>query len=296
MANGDQANPYRRTVNHVTVSSEGLSRVGARPSPLAYIRDIWKFRHFILFDSRSRIAGQASTDILGRFWLVLNPILNGMTYFFVFGILLGTSRGIENFIGYLIIGVFMFRYTSASIMTGARSIIGNQNVIQAFNFPRATLPIAANVRESLSHVVTLITMFILILVIPPVEAITWKWLLFLPLVLIQFLFNLGLSLLLARLVTLWQDLVHVIGFFTRIWMYLSAVFYSVERFADNPEILLAMNINPMFAVLDIARNLLLYDTWPSASSWIVLLIWTLAALIIGFFVFWKAEETYGQEQ
>lgn len=296
MTQGNGASQSNRKIERVSVSKTSLTRVGARPTPLSYIQEIWKYRHFILFDSKSRIAGQASTDILGRFWLVLNPILNGMTYFFVFGILLGTSRGIENFIAYLIIGVFMFRYTSSSVMAGARSIVGNHNVIQAFTFPRATLPIAVNARESLSHIITLMTMFVLILAIPPVEPITWKWLLFIPLVLIQFLFNLGISFLLARLVTLWQDLVHVISFFTRIWLYLSAVFYSVERFEDNPEILFAMNMNPMFAVLDIARDLLLYDTWPDISTWVTLLIWTFAALFLGFFVFWRAEETYGQER
>lgn len=282
-------------VRHVVLDRQGLIRVGARPSLPRYLRQLWDYRSFILFDSQSRIAGGNSENSLGRIWMVLNPVLNGATYFFVFGLLLGTGRGIENFIAYLIIGVFMFRFTSSAILSGARSITNNRAVVRAFQFPRATLPLAVNVRELLVQVPGFITMFVLILLIPPMESITWKWLLFIPLVALQFLFNVGLSLLLARLVTWHNDIVNLISFATRIWLYLSAVFFSIDRFQDHPEVMMIMELNPMFCVLDIARDALLYDTLPDLQHWLVLGAWTFAMLVIGTLVFWQAEESYGVE-
>ncbi|MEE1620716.1 ABC transporter permease [Zafaria sp. J156] len=274
----------------------GMIRVGRRPSLAGYLKQLWDFRAFILFDSRARIATGNSDDALGKVWMVLNPILNGATYFLVFGILLGTGRGVPNFIAYLIIGVFMFRFTTQSIINGARSINNNQAIVQAFNFPRATLPIAINVRELMSHVPVFAVMFILILAIPPLEPISWLWLLFFPVLALQILFNIGLSLLLARIVTQVGDFVHLISFGTRIWLYLSAVFFSADRFADHPLMMAFMNANPMFCVLDIVRDVILYDTLPEAGRWLVLGGWTAALLLIGTIVFWKAEESYGQEK
>lgn len=280
----------------IELGQKGLIRVGARPSLWRYLRQIWDFRSFVLFDSQSRIAGGNSTNSLGQIWLVLNPILNGATYFFVFGLLLGTGRGIENFIAYLIIGVFMFRFTSSAITAGSKAITSNRSVVRAFSFPRATLALAVNVRELMVQIPAFITMFVLILVFPPLEPVSWKWLIFIPLVAVQFLFNLGLSLILARLVTRFNDVSNLITFGTRIWLYLSAVFFSIDRFADHPAMITVMHLNPMYCVLEIARDSLLYDTWPDPNRWLVLGAWTVVLLIAGTILFWQAEESYGQEK
>ncbi|MBE0975603.1 ABC transporter permease, partial [Escherichia coli] len=104
--NGDPRAPSGTAV--LTVDGAGLRRVGARPGLARYLASLWEYRSFILFDSRSRIAGANSVNALGRVWMVLNPILDGAAYFLVFGLLLGTGRGVPNFLGYLIIGVFLF--------------------------------------------------------------------------------------------------------------------------------------------------------------------------------------------
>ena len=278
------------------VDGTGLGRVGARPGLGRYVASLWDYRSFILFDSRSRIAGATSTNALGRIWMVLNPILDGGAYFLVFGLLLQTGRGIENFMAYLIVGVFLFRYTSQAITNGSRSISSNLSIVRAFQFPRATLPIAANLRELLLFVPTLAVMVVLILAIPPLEDITWRWLLLLPLLALQTLFNLGLSLLLARVVARWADVANLISFGTRIWLYLSAVFFSVERFEHIPPLVTAMHLNPMYCVLDIARQSLLYGTDADPLRWIVLIAWTVALLVLGTLVFWDAEESYGEER
>lgn len=280
----------------VTVDGAQLRRVGARPGLGQYIRSLWDYRSFILFDSRSRIAGANSVNALGRVWMVLNPILDGAAYFLVFGILLGTGRGIENFIGYLVIGVFLFRYTSGAITAGSRSISGNLSIVRAFRFPRATLVIATNMRELLLFVPTLITMVVLVLTIPPAEDITWRWLLLIPLLALQTLFNIGASLLLSRFVAHWADLSNLIAFGTRIWLYLSAVFFSIERFEHVPALVTAMHLNPMYCVLDIARQSLLYAEAADPMRWIVLGAWTAVLLVVGILVFWSAEETYGEDR
>ncbi|MEV6950134.1 ABC transporter permease, partial [Streptomyces sp. NPDC051172] len=249
-----------------------------------------------LFDSRSRIAGANSVNALGRVWMVLNPILDGAAYFLVFGLLLGTGRGVPNFLGYLIIGVFLFRYTSSAITAGSRSISTNLSIVRAFRFPRATLPIATNIRELMLFGPTLVVMLVLVLAIPPMEQITWRWLLLIPLLALQTLFNVGASLLLARYVARWSDLSNLIAFGTRIWLYISAVFFSADRFANIPPLMTAMHLNPLYCVLDIARQSLLYASDADPMRWIVLAAWAAALLVVGTVVFWRAEETYGEER
>lgn len=165
-------------------------------------------------------------------------------------------------------------------------------MIQGFTFPRAALPLGVNIREFLVNVPLVIAMLLLILVIPPTEPITWRWLLIFPVFVLQFIFTLGIGLIFARILSQVNDLTHILPFVMRAVMYMSAVFYSYERFIDKPVLLNIMQANPVFIIIDITRDCLLYGVTPSLHSWIVLTAWSLGALVVGTLYFWKGEESY----
>ncbi len=286
--------PEPSAVQPLAVNMRKLSRVGARSGFLDYLVQLWDYRHFVFYDARARVLNGTRRDRLGSAWLILNPILNGLTYYVIFGLLLHTNRGIENFLGYLVVGIFMFQLSAGAITSGARSVHNSKSVVQAFNFPRATLVIGANLRELLMGVPMILAMLLIIIVLPPAEGITWRWILILPAIALQFVFNLGVGLILARIVSRVHDVTHLIPFGMRAWMYGSAIFYSYDRFITHPQILALVKINPLFNVIDIVRNCLLYDTLPAWRSWAILSAWALGALAIGIVFFWRGEETYGR--
>lgn len=278
----------------VLVDTKQLARVGARPNFIDYMVSIWNYRHFIFHDSKARVQSGNRQDRLGSAWLLLNPLLNGIGYYLIFGLLLESNRGIENFVGYLVIGVFLFQISTRSIVNGAKAIRSNSNVIQAFNFPRATLIVSVNVRELIASVPVLLAMLLLVLLIDPVEEITWRWLLLIPAVLLQMLFNLGTGFILAPLVARFGDLVHVISFMMRFWLFASCVMFSIERYANWPLIKTIVEINPLYLVLSIVRDSLLYAETPQWQSWVGLAAWALGALCVGVLYFWRGEESYGR--
>lgn len=281
-------------VQPLSVDMRALTRVGARPGFLDYLVQLWDFRQFIFYDAHARVQSGTRRDRLGSAWLLLNPVFNGLTFYIIFGMLLNTSRGIENYVGYLVIGVFLFQFSAGSITSGARSISNNKSVVQAFNFPRAALPIGANIRELIAAVPLILAMLLIVLVLPPVEIISPLWLLIFPAILLQTVFNLGVGMILARLISKVNDFAHLLPFLMRAWMYGSAVFYSYERFIDHPEILRIMKLNPLFNVINIVRDCLLYNKVPAWESWAMLIIFALSALCIGMFFFWQGEESYGR--
>lgn len=278
----------------VPVNLVRLSKVGQRPDLLDYIVQLWDRRSFIFFDARARVQSGHDKTNLGIAWLVLTPLLTGLSFYLIFGLLLDTSKGIENFIGYLIIGVFTFQMSTRSIIGGAKSLTSNTSMIRAFQFPRAALPIALNVRELLSNIPVTLVMLILIIFATPSEVISWRWLLMVPAILLQFLLNLGIGMLLAPLILRVQDFGMLLSFVMRLWMYASAVFFSEDRFDNYPVIRTLMDFNPIFLVIKIIRDSVLYDTSPSWRTWAVLSVWALGSVAAGLFVFWRGEESYGR--
>ena len=277
------------------VHVDGLHPVGRRPPIDAYLHALWGRRHFIWADSHARVTSSTRGMVLGKAWLVLKPLLDGCVYLVIFGMLLKTDRGIDNFIGYLLVGVLMFGYSSRCLSSGAASITGGRNLVKSFQFPRAALPIAAVLRETLNSIPGFATLIVLVLAIPPHAQVTWRWALFPAIIALQLIFNLGIAMIAARLVAHVPDLSHLISLLTRFWLYGSAVFFSLDQFVDHPAVLSLMQANPLYAVLDMTRDVLLYARTPEISSWLILSIWAVGALMFGLIYFWNAEESYGKE-
>lgn len=277
------------------VTLGNLSRVGARPPLGKYIELLWERRHFLWADARAKVASGTRQSLLGKAWLILDPLINGAVYFLVFGLLMKNARGIENFIGYLLIGVFLFQFTTASINGGARSVQTGKNLIRAFTFPRAALPISVVLRNLLNLGPTLVTLAALIYFIGPVEEYTWRLALVPAALALQIMFTLGLSLLVARWAAALPDIANLIRMAMRIWLYASAVFFSFDRLlVGQPELQGVLEANPMFIVLDIVRDCVLYATTPDPMRWVWLGGWAVGTLVIGFITFWRAEESYGR--
>ncbi|GAA0037299.1 ABC transporter permease [Brevibacterium metallidurans] len=278
-----------------SVSSEGLVAVGKRMGLRSYLRSLWERRYFIIAESRAKVSGSTRNNLLGYAWLFINPLLSVLAFWFIFGFILNSSRGIDNFIGYLVIGVFFFAYTGKSMTGGTVSIRGGASMIRGFQFPRAALPISTVVRNFLDFIPSLAVMVVVLAVLPPAEVITWRVVLIIPVVVLQTIFNVGLACLLARVGHKFPDMSNLMSIISRFWLYGSGVFFSVEeQLADHPVLLTIMQANPMHSFLTLARDSLLYGTASPSWMWISAVVWSFGLLVVGFLFFWRGEESYGR--
>ncbi|MDQ3430665.1 MAG: ABC transporter permease [Actinomycetota bacterium] len=288
--------PTRQRVDAVKLAEAyGLKPVGRRPSLPVYLRETWRRRHFAWSLAWYRAFSRSGKDRLGALWFILNPLLLAVVYYVMFGVVLQTRQGIPNFIGYLTIGVFLFHFTSRSLSTGSKSMVGSQGLIRSLRFPRIILPLSKVLEQLISLIPALGVMLVVVIVAPPDESITLAWLLIIPAVLIQTVFNLGLALIVARIGAQSHDALNLVPFFGRYLFYTSAVFYEYDKFIDNPTALALLRANPVYAFLTITREAVLNGRAAPLGTWVQVSVWALALLVIGVFVFWRYEESYGRD-
>jgi teichoic acid transport system permease protein len=275
----------------------GLPAAGRRPSIPVYVRQLWGYRHFIVAYANARVIASFNAARLGRLWQVLNPLTNAAVYYLIFGVVLNTRQGIPNFIAYLCTGLFVFNFTQTVVISGTQAISGNIGLIRALHFPRASLPIAFTLMNFQNLLASIVVLFGIVLI--DGEPLTAEWLLIVPALLLQTLFNSGLALAMARIGAKVVDMKQIVPFVLRTWMYASGVMYSVENFSKHlPHVVAeAMKINPLLVYIELARDALL-DTAPIASSstklWILGVCWALVVGIGGFIYFWQGEQEYGR--
>lgn len=283
-------------LRRVGFDTSGLGPVGVMPPLRDYVRQLWDRRIFIWMDARQRVATQNSRNMLGNVWLVLRPLLDAVFYYVLFSIVLQVDRGMENYPAFIIIGILLFAATSRAMSQGPSTIKSGRPMIRAFSFPRAAIPLAAELRSTLQAIPAVGTMLVMIIVIPPHVSPMWTWLL-LPLVLVpQMFMNLGLRLILARIGFHLPDTAQVMSFLSRVIFFTSGVIIPVTRFEERvPALMPVIEFNPLYQMLHIARELLKEGQLGPVLSWAVFLGWTVLFVVLGFWLYWRGEARYGAD-
>ena len=272
----------------------GLARSGARPGLVDYFRSLWQRRHFIVTYARSRNEALYAGSGLGQLWQVLTPLLNAGVYYVIFGLLLNASRGVDNYPAFLIAGVFIFTYTQRSVTGGSRAITSNLGLIRALHFPRASLPLAAIVMELQQLLVA--TGVLLVLVLLTGEPLALGWLLLVPILVLQTLFNAGLAMVFARWTNRLRDLEQFLPFALRTWQYASGVFFSIAVVTQDMSVAVqvVLQFNPAVVYIELVRGTLIESHDAYWYAWPLALGWALVTFVVGFRYFYASEEAYGR--
>ncbi|MEV6587307.1 ABC transporter permease [Streptomyces acidicola] len=277
----------------------GLAVSGARPGLGEYVAQLWGRRHFILAFSQAKLTAQYSQAKLGQLWQVATPLLNALVYFLIFGLILKADRGMDRevYIPFLVTGVFVFTFTQSSVMAGVRAVSGNLGLVRALHFPRASLPISFSLQQLQQLLFSMIVLFIVAVAFGSYPRLSW--LLIPPVLALQFLFNTGLAMIMARMGAKTPDLAQLMPFVMRTWMYASGVMFSIPlMLAEHPKwIADVLQWNPAAIYMDLMRFALI-DGYGSENLpphvWAVAGGWAALVALGGFVYFWKAEERYGR--
>jgi teichoic acid transport system permease protein len=308
-------------------SRYGLTQSAARPPLAQYVRDVWQRRMFIWNFASSKSMAMYTSSRLGQLWQVLTPLLNAFIYYLIFGVLLQQKRGITDYIPFLVTGVFIFSFCQRSMTAGAKSIGNNLSLIRALHFPRAALPFAFVIVELQHLMVAMGVLFAIVLGFG--EFPTWHWILIVPVLALQLVFNIGASLFIARLGAFVRDIQQLLPFILRTWFYFSGIFFGLWVLATKAPTwaMKILELNPGSVYVELARRSLLtsyrHDMaakqveslqlcnggGPKAAGycaqhaelvsmnqtvWIYAIGWAVVAFMGGFYYFYRAEERYGR--
>lgn len=275
------------------VPVDGLRPVVSIMSARDYLAAIWRRRDFALALPAEELRSKHQNTLLGNVWHLGNPIITVAVYYLVFGALLGVDRGIENYLLWLTVGVFAYRFTSSAMLGGATAITSNQGLMRALQFPRALLPVSVVIGEVMSfgfEIAVLASVAVL-----SGEGVSSRWLLLPFVVALQATLNLGGAFIAARLTDSFRDLQQLIPFVFRLLQFVSGVMYPIERYLDSDHAWLHRVVvwNPIVRILDLYRWVFM-GTPIDATEVVRATVVSGLMLVFGFRFFIAAEHRYGR--
>jgi lipopolysaccharide transport system permease protein len=238
--------------------------------------------------NRSLIRTLVRRDVLGRYsgsfggaiWTVLNPLLLMLTYFLVFGVILGSRAPGDptrsGFALYYLAGFLPWLAFSEALGRAPLTLVEHRNFIKKLVFPVEILPlnlVAAGLVTEFFGIILFAFALILLRGRVPFAAV------YLPLLLIpQILFTAGMCWFLAALGVFARDLAQINGFLLTIWFFITPICYPETSLASLPPKAVALlTKNPIYVLVRGYRAIFLES---KAPDWIPLVWFTLASILV----------------
>jgi ABC-2 type transport system permease protein len=239
---------------------------------------------------RARYKGSA----LGFAWNFLNPLLQLIVFWILFGVLLQTrpvtASGEQSFPIFLFVGLLPWTFFSSSLLGGAAAIVSNGAIVKKVRLPVQLLP-AASVLSALANFgLSLVILLVVLALFGPRHP---EGLLYVPLlIVIELVMALGFAYLLAALNVFFRDVEHILGIVLLAWYFLTPILFGIAILANRPQELQLMYLNPMTAIIVGFQRALLDGLPPEWGPLGYSALFALVIFAIGFSYFRRVKDDF----
>ena len=264
------------------------------------LKGVWKYRVLIQNLVSREIKARYRGTVLGFLWSFFNPLLLMTVYTIVFGFILkpkDLSIGDTPWLYalYLFCGVLPWTWFSSSSLESANVLMINGSLIKKILFPAEILPVVT-VTSNLIHF--LFGLPILFIFIPIMGKPFTLWIFFLPVViLVQYVFCLGLSLLISSLTVHFRDIRDILANLLTFWFFSTPIIYSLELPAieESHVLRVLLNLNPMTHIIRGYQSCLFYGELIHWKKLGATLLVGLLFFVIGYYVFDRLRDSFSEE-
>jgi ABC-type polysaccharide/polyol phosphate export permease len=242
--------------------------------------------YFLKKDIKVRYAGSG----LGLLWTIFTPLLQIVLFWFVFSGIM-KARPYANtqmpYIYFLLSSFFFWLAFSEGIIRSSNVIIENSEIVKKISFPNILLPITVTIS---SYLLNLLGFLFFMIAYATTTTFSPVIFLVIPLLLLQFLFSLGLGMFLAALLPYIRDLGQILGYILQGIFFVSPIIYSIESVPEKLRII--FYFNPMTYFASSYHNVILLKDPPPLLFVCVILIISTVSLIGGFYTFKKLKDGF----
>lgn len=219
--------------------------------------------------------------VLGMGWSVLSPLLTLLVMRLVFTQFFG--QGMEHYTTYLFCGNLIFSYFNESTSQGMQSLMSNAGIFTKVNVPKYLFLFSKNVQTLINFAITLIVFFLFCIL--DQITFTWKFVFLLYPIGCLVLFNIGMGLILSALFVFFRDIQYLWSVFVQLLMYMSAIFYTVDRYPSMVQNLFFLN--PIYVFITYFRTIVIYGVIPPNWQHALMALYTFIVLGVGFRMYKK---------
>ena len=255
------------------------------------LREVWHYRGLLRMLVERDLKTRYRNSVLGVAWSFLQP-LGMMLVFSVMATLINVSPRPNNHV-FVLAGLLAWNFFSASVVGGTGSIVANSALVKKVYFPRLILPISVVISSLVNYLLALPVYLVVALASgQPLHGT----LLLLPIViLIQVVFSVGISFMLATVNVFYRDTQFILDLAMLALFFLTPIWYSLDDTKAATYAVWLRRLNPMASFVNIYQDLMYWGNVTIAIFWIRTSLTAIIILILGYIIFTRYSPRFGEE-
>ena len=237
-------------------------------NPLAAARHIGEFSAYIdlfLTLSLHRIQVRYKQSVLGIAWAILQPVSLMLIYIAIFSIVTQMpSEGIPYAV-FVYAALLPWTYFSTAVSAATSSLVSHQQMVTKVYFPREILPLSYVVVGIFDFIIATSVLACLMIYYHVAVSLIILWVV--PILVVETMFIVALSLLFSAVQVQFRDLGFAMPLVMQLWMFATPVVYPLSKVPARFRSLYILN--PMVGVVENFRHVVLQRISVDAPSlWI----------------------------
>ena len=251
--------------------------------------EMWKTKGILFNFAITDLKIRYRNSILGVLWSLVEPLLLLGVLFVVFSTMFRFE--IPNFPIYLLLGIICWNFFKNGTTFALNSLTNRSALITQIYFPRAIPGLSAGITASIMIIFELVVLGIFMIAFgfsPPSTVI-----LLIPILALQLLLILGVSLPLSVLNVKYKDTEFIWSVVVHAGFFLTPIFYQFDMMPDYVQNVL--QYSPMVQIVTMAHHVVLYGTLPSINS-VLYAVGSISTItVIGYMIFRKFQAKVVEE-
>ncbi|MDY0409437.1 ABC transporter permease [Virgibacillus soli] len=231
-----------------------------------------QIQHFYLIRRLSlyELKSNNKNNYLGILWEFLNPAIQILIYWFVFGTLRSRAPvevgNVEiPFFTWLLAAFFLWTFFYQSTIQGSKSIYSRLRMLSKMNFPMSIIPSYVIFSQFYIHLVMITVSVIIFQFLGFYINIYYLQLLYF--LLAGYSLMLAISLITSTLSTIVRDIHMLLNSALRMMLYVSGVLWPLSILSDHPVLLKFLNLNPVLYLVEGYRAAFFGTEWYFITHW-----------------------------
>lgn len=250
------------------------------------VNDLIKYKEFIYLNSKYELKVQVANTLLGYVWWLLDPLLHMLVYTMVVTFIF--NGRMEGFAVFVFCALLPWKWYTSTVSNSVNAVRSKIGILNQTYIPKFVLPLTQGIVNFTKFVFGLIILFPMIFIFD--LPISFHFFEIVLVIIVNFMFVYGSSLIIAHFGVFYKDLKNVIGHVIRLWFYLSPGLYSLEQIPENVRFLWWLNPNTTF--FESYRNVIMFESSPLYFPLLIWAILSMGLIYLGLYKLNKYDKAY----
>lgn len=239
-------------------------------------KSLWSYRNFIAGSIKREFQSKCSKSIFGTIWMFVNPLYMCVIYTAIFSSIMDIKDDQYAYTIYVGAGVLTWNFFTDILTRSQNSYIYYSDLIKKQNFPHLCLPLIILSVSGIDFIVSFAIFTTYTIIIGKFPG--WPYISFLPILLLQSFFAIGLGNALGVLNVFFRDIGKIMVMLLQIWFWMTPIIYFIEK--APPQMQYLLSFNPLTAMMNAYQAILVKQQWPEWNTLIFPLTFALSICVL----------------